>query len=168
MKNHAFLSFFLSLLFFSAYSYGQNFEVPQTYEFVVKEDYAKYHEQIVAAVNWLESTPLDQEPDKRKKVNAFLFQWISGSPDVSVELQEYVNTFSEKNPQLLLVFLGGWARYQLQHPAEKDRIRFHMAGIETVLKAYEQGGARKDKDIEKLLKYRKKEKLENWLKKKVG
>lgn len=155
-------------LFCNGYSLAQSFEVPQEYEFATKEDYGRYHQQIIEAAGWLETTPLDKEPEKRQQVNTFVFQWLSGSPEVSVELQEYVSLFSDKNPQLLLVFLGGWARCQLQHPDEADKKKFHTAGIESVLKAYEQGGARKDKNVEKLLKCRDKGKLDNWVKKKVG
>lgn len=168
MKKYTFILSLLSFIFFSEVTFGQDFEVPPQYEFASKEDYGKYHEQVIAAAKWLENTPINQEKEKRKKVNAFLFQWISGSPDVSVELQQYVSTFSDKNPQLLLVFLGGWARYQLQHPAEKDTLKFHTAGIESMLRAYEQGGAKRDKGVEKLLKYKEKEKLDDWIRKKAG
>lgn len=168
MKKYYLLLTFLMVLLFGGYSFAQSFEVPQHYEFTGKEDYARYHDQVIEAVGWLESTPLNEEPEKRQRVNTFVFQWLSGSPEVSVELQEYVSAFSDKNPQLLLVFLGGWARYQLEHPAEKEKMKFHTAGIESVLRAYEQGGARRDKRVEKLLKFRDKGKLEGWLRKRIG
>lgn len=168
MKKYYFLLSFLMVLLCAGYSVAQSFEVPQRYEFTGKEDYARYHDQIIAAAVWLENTPLREEPEKRQQVNAFVFQWLSGSPEVSVELQEYVLTFSEKNPQLLLVFLGGWIRYQLEHPAEKEKMKFHTAGIESVLRAYEKGGARRDKNVEKLLKFRNKGKLEGWLRKRMS
>lgn len=155
-------------LFFSVCSFAQGFEVPQQYEFRSKEDYSRYHQQIIKAAGWLENTPLNQEEEKRRQVNAFVFQWLSGSPEVSVEVQEYVNTFSEKNPQLVLVFLGGWARYQLQNPGEPDKVKFHTAGMESVLRVYELGGVQKDKKVEKLLRYRDKGKLDLWVRKKIG
>lgn len=145
---------------------GQTFEVPD-YDFKTKEDYEKYHAQIIAAVDWLEQTPVNEQDMKRKKANAFILQWLTGSPTVNVEIQEYVTDLTKKNPDLLVSFLGGWARYQLQHPEETDKMKLNTEGVKALLHVYQLGSVNKDKQVEKLLKLKQPDELEAWVKTQV-
>ena len=107
----AFLLFFA--LFAAGRLFGQTFEVPANYTFGTRADYARYEPEVIRAVNWLEATPLHQQADKRKEVNAFLFKYIEGSPSVSIELHSFVLELNKKNPDLLMVFMAGWAKHKL-------------------------------------------------------
>jgi hypothetical protein len=146
---------------------GQNFDVPANYAFTSKEDYATYEPQVIQAINWLESTPLNQQTGKRKQVNAFLFKYLEGSPTVSIALTPYVMELSKKNPDLLMAFLGGWAKYKLQNPEESDTLTLNTEGVKAVLKVYQLGGASKDKNVEKLLKLTSDQQLKDWVKSKL-
>jgi hypothetical protein len=57
----------LILIIFSATA--QEFEVPKDYSLKKKEDYTKYEKDIIACINWLEETPLNQQEQKRKAAN---------------------------------------------------------------------------------------------------
>jgi hypothetical protein len=167
MKTRLFLLFFLVLMA-SHWASGQSFEVPSGYSFQTKEDFSKYEPQVIQAVNWLESVPLNQEVSKRKEVNVFLFKYIEGSPAVSVEMRKYVMDLTQKNPDLLMAFMGGWTRYQLENPSSSDPLKMHMAGVKTMVKIYQLGGAAKDKGVEKLSKMASEQELEAWVKSKLG
>jgi hypothetical protein len=101
-------------------------------------------------------------------VNIFIFKYIEGSPTVSVTLQGYVAELTKKNPELLIAFLGGWAKYQLEHPTANDQVRLNAEGVKTVLRIYKLGGAAKDKNIEKLFKFTTDPELESWVKSKLS
>lgn len=164
MKNVQFMVVFAILMTSSHLLIGQEFEVPAAYDFKTKEDYAQYNPQIVAAVDWLEKTPVKTQAEKRQEVNRFVITWLTGTPAVTVELQKLVTDISEKNPDLLLAFMGGWARYQLQHLEETDKVKLNTEGIKTALRVYQLGGLKKDKQVEKLLKLEKAGELDAWVK----
>jgi hypothetical protein len=162
----AFLLFFALLT--TGRLFGQSFEVPANYAFGTKADYARYEPEVIRAVNWLEATPLNQDVAKRKEVNAFLFKYIEGSPTVTVELRQFVLELNKKNPDLLMVFMGGWTRHKLENPAQTDPLKLNTAGVQTVLKVYQLGGARKDKGLEKLIQLAGAGELEAWVKSKLS
>jgi hypothetical protein len=147
--------------------FGQSFEVPANYAFKTKADYAKYEPDVIEAVKWLEKTPLNQEDNKRKDVNLFVFTYVQGSPTVSIGLQGYVTDFSKKNPQLLIAFLGGWTKYKLENPAVTDQLILNTEGMKTMLKIYKLGGAAKDKGLEKLARLSSDQELQDWVKSKI-
>ena len=149
---------------------GQSFQVPQNYSLVKKTDYAKYEKDVIACVNWLETTPVNQQREKRKEANRFLLMWVTGSPDVDITLSRKIPGFS-KNPDLMMIFLGAWTKFDLEHPGQsKDEVAENVAGIRSVIKVYQANlgiGIRKDKDVQKMIKLEKKGKLEEWVRKQV-
>jgi hypothetical protein len=130
-----------------------------------KKDYAKYDHDIIACVYWLENTPLDQEDEKRTAANGFLIKWLSGTPDVSVSLNsEIVTKYTDKNPQLLVLFLGGWSRYALKNNYSKDQRKGYYEGFKSMIIVYRKGvGIKKDKDMAHLVKVFDEGKLEPWI-----
>ncbi len=78
-KKITFLSSIVLLLLFASNISAQvKYEIPADVQLNVKEDYAKYENDIIAATNWLETNSLDSEPEKRKLVSAFVMKWIMG------------------------------------------------------------------------------------------
>ena len=150
---------------------GQTFRVPQNYSLVKKTDYAKYEKDVIACVDWLENTPVNKQREKRKEASRFLFMWVSGSPNVEITLSQKIPGFT-KNPDLVMIFLGGWTRFDLEHPDQsKDEVAGNLAGIKNVIKVYQENlgkGIRKDRDVQKMIKLEKKGKLEEWVRKRVG
>ncbi|TGE08411.1 hypothetical protein [Hymenobacter fodinae] len=144
------------------------YKVPVGYTLQRPEDYADYSKEVVATVDWLEKTPSTQETEKRKEANRFLFQWISGTPDVSVQMQKYVADLTAQDPDLLLLFMGGWARYQIQHPEIKDPVVLNTEGIKTVLKAYQTNGTKRNKHLDSLVELNAKGTLTAWVKKQLA
>ncbi len=162
----AFLLFFALLA--AGRLFGQAFEVPAHYAFRTKADYTKYEPEVIQAVNWLEVTPLNQQADKRKEVSAFLFKYLEGSPTVTIELHDLVLELNKKNPDLLMVFMAGWAKRKLENPSQTDKLKLNTAGVQSVLKVYQLGGAARDKSLEELTKLAGDSELEAWVRSKLS
>jgi len=147
--------------------FAQDFEVPRNYKLEKPEDYARYEQDVLKGYEWLMNTPHHQQADKRKSVNAFLLTWMSGSPDVHLEIQPAIVTFVETSPDLLMMFLGGWTKYALESRDFDNKVAGSLAGIESVIAYYSKnkGSMAKDKNVEKYLKMKSKGKLKDYIEK---
>lgn len=145
-------------------SNAQDFDVPSDITLEAKEDYAKYEKQVIAATDWLEATPVKKNDDKRKRVSAFIIQWISGSPTVNIELGSNSIKITDKNPDLLVMLMAGYSRYALQNEYEKDKQKCFTAAMKSVISLYSKGGdLKKNKLIEKAVNAEKEGKLSDWV-----
>jgi len=132
-----------------------------------KEEFIASEKKVLATINWLENTPINQEPEKRKLQNANLVAWITNSPTVTLEINADVLTFTKKNAELLIIFMGGWTRYSLQNNYSSDAVMGSIAGIKSAIKVYKAGQLEKDKEMQKLIDMDEKGELETWVKKKL-
>lgn len=148
---------------------SQNFEVPKDYVLVVADDYAKYEKDIIACANWMENSPLDKDIVKRTDVNTFFMKWLTGSPTVTVSINaDLVIQYTEKNPDLLMIFMAGWTRYSLENNYSQDQLKGYYEGYKSIINVYKKGiGIKKDKNLEKLIKMFDNGELENWIKENV-
>lgn len=160
----------LLLLFVNQLLISQEYQVPANAKLENSQDYKNYEQNVLQGINWLENTKIDNQQEKRKETSAFLLKWITGTPTFSVALQSFQVGLTEKNPDLLLSFLGGWAKFAINNPKEKDNVvEANLAGIKSILKVYnfnKENSIKKDKKIEKLLKLDRVG-LENWIKKQL-
>ena len=140
---------------------SQNFEVPKDYKLKKAEDYASYENTVIDCVNWLETVPLNEQVNKRKDANTFLLEWVSGSPNTHVEINQAIVTFSTTSPGMLMVFIGGWVKYALEEKGNDDKVAGGLAGLESVIEVYKSNKniIGKDKNIEKYIKMQSKGKL---------
>lgn len=165
MKQLFFLSLMISLISLTGSLKAQEFDVPTFYEFNTVEDYAFWEKDVVLAINWLEKIPLNEEPEKRMQTNIFLFHWMSGSPSVSIQLQPFIMDLCKNNPDLLLVFMGGWTKYKLKNINDEDLVKLNFEGLVALLNVYQLGGATKDREIEELIVILEKGELLDWIQK---
>lgn len=77
-------------------------------------------------------------------------QWISGSPTVSVAIEEYVSDLFRNDGALLIAFMGGWTRNALQNPGTKDKLALATAGIQDMLATYKAQGGTGNKKLEEV------------------
>ena len=153
----------LFMLLSSAVS-AQNFEVPSGYTLKVKEDYARYEKDVIAATNWLQATALDEQQEKRKEVSAFLMDWVNGSPTVNVEINPTIMDFEKKNNGMLMLYMAGSAKYVLEHDYSKDRRAKQKYALQMMMDVYKMDkGIKKDKKMDKLIKQTEEGKLDEWL-----
>ncbi len=156
---------FLILFLTSGFAFGGNFEIPKNYKFNTPEDYATYEPQILECINWLSKLKLDQWQDKRVEAEKFLMAWVEGNPKFKVELNPNIMTFTETNPTLKAIFVGGWVKYALANPLDMSDLKGNVAGLKAVCKYYEtEVNLNRDKNIEHLAKLRDKGELKKHVK----
>ncbi len=145
------LTLFLGAFAFTVLS--QEFELPGNYKFEQAEDYSKYEPAVLQGIAWIIATPLDKQEAKRKKINAFLLEWLSGSPYVHLELKKEIVTFID-SPDLLMVFMGAWAKYSLESKEFNNKVAGSLAGLHAVIDFYSRNREviKKDKNVEKYIK----------------
>jgi hypothetical protein len=162
------LSILLLAALFSVQSFSQDISLLNPLP-TTKEEFVKSEPSVISLVEWLETTPIGQDTEKRKEMNALFLAWLTNSPTVTVQLDAKITPMSKKNPDLLAVFLGGWTKYSLQNGYSKDLVKCNLAGIKSVISLYKlKGDIKKDKEIEKLVELDAKNELEAWLMAKLG
>lgn len=146
---------------------AQEFEVPKNYVFSNKEDYAKYEVDILKSIDWLINTPINIQPEKRKDLNTFVMGWLTGSPNVSIDIKTEIVNFMDPNPELLMIFMCGWTKYSLETKDYKNKNTGNLKGIEAVIEFYTKNkeNMQKDKNVEKYIKMKDKGTLEEYIKK---
>jgi hypothetical protein len=167
MKRFLFLALLLGGISYAA-SAQSAFDVPAQYNFSKPDDYAQVEPQVLNTINWLEETPANQDVSRRQQAQRFLLAWASGSPKVSIGLQPYVGELAGKNNALLMAYMGGWTRYSLQHPGDKDVLTLNTEGVKSMLKLYDLGGIDKSKGMENLRTVAANGELESWLRSKIS
>jgi len=112
-------------------------------------------------------TPIHGQTAKRKDANTFLLKWLSGSPNVHIEIKQEIVTFMGTSPDLLMVFMGGWAKYSLESKDFDNKIKGSKAGIEAVIDFYNANREfmTKDKNVEKYVKMKNKGTLDGYIEK---
>ena len=140
------------------------FEVPQNVELKTKDDYAKYETAIIDAAKWLEETDLNKEADKRQQVNAFVLQWISGSPTINVDINEQLGKIYGKNVQLLGLYLASYARNFLENKSTATKFSAIKAGLISMMNVYKKGiEISKSKEMDKVIKLTDDNKLDDYI-----
>ncbi|WP_118952198.1 hypothetical protein [Taibaiella helva] len=129
---------------------AQDNGVPQQFKPAKAEDYAAYNKNVLQCVDWLMKTPYDPASAQQQAANAFLMQWITGSPDVKIALAPGIINFVGENPSLLMIFMGGWAQYALESKKPEDKLNGNLRGLEKVISYYNKNKdkLKEDKQVE--------------------
>ncbi len=154
---------FLSVAF--TLGHAQKFELPEDYRFEKADDYAAYEADVLSCIKWLMEAPMDEEPEKRADANGFLINWLTGVPYLTVELRSEMIPFTQKSPQLLVIFLAGWTEEALTGRKFDDMFAGNLAGIEAVIAYYSKNRKHlaRDKSIERFARLQRKGKLEDFV-----
>ena len=152
------ITLLLIVMSFTFASFSQNFNVPKNYKLEKEEDYALLEKDIINAIDWLYETPSNEQVKKRKEVNSFVMQWITGVSYVHLEMNTNIITFAGgSNPDLLMMFLNGWTKYSIESQQYDDKINGTLAGMEMAIGFYEKNkkNLSKDTELEKYIKMKK-------------
>jgi hypothetical protein len=154
---------FVSLLAVCKSATAQTYEVPKDYTLKAKEDYAKYEQDVINTVDWLQQTSWDDQQDKRKEAGTFFVAWITGSPTVTISVGSPLVKLCNKNPELMMTFLGGFTKYALQHKDTPNTNAANVAGLKALIAKYQmEKNHKKESAVEKLIKIDQDGKLEDW------
>ena len=163
-------SFFAFVLLFGACSFtsethAQDFIVPENIDLKTKEDFVKTEKDVINASKWLELTPIGKEMGKRSKINAFVLMWVTNSPTVSIEMNKLCADLSDRNPDLVAVFLASYCRYVLENYYSTDNLKGYTAGVRGMINCYSLGGnIKRNKLLDKAAVAEIDGRLEEWVK----
>ncbi|RYG34505.1 MAG: hypothetical protein EOO01_32205 [Chitinophagaceae bacterium] len=116
---------------------AQEYAVPANYKLESAADYPRYEKDVVKAIDWLQHTPPGAS-DKKQKATAFIVQWISGSPDVTINVDAGLTNEVSANPEMSVIYLCGCLRYALLNPtAQGNHVKVNTAGVEQVIDYYQ-------------------------------
>jgi hypothetical protein len=96
-------------------------------------------------------------------------KWLTGAPNVSVDVKTEIVTFMKPNSDLLLIFMAGWTKYAIETKDYKNKLNGNLKGIESVIEFYQKNktNLQKDKNVEKYIKLKEKGSLEEYVKKNI-
>lgn len=151
MLKHSLL--LLLLVLSIATTNAQDFDPPEEYQLVKKEDYAPYEKDVIAAAKWLQETPVKTDRYKRKIVSKFVFEWVNGSPSVFCGIAPIIFDFEKKNEGLLILYMSAVARYVLENNYSTDVKSKYLFAIHTLIDFYTRNekNMKKDKKMARLL-----------------
>lgn len=128
------------------------------------EDFAQYEQDVIDGHNWLLENKLGTNPTKRQNLSVFIMDWVEGSPNVLIELNEKVLKYTDCG-ECLMIFLGGWSKYSLESRDFKNMQEGALAGTLDVIQFYlnNKKVLGKNKAIEKLIKLKEKNELKSFI-----
>jgi hypothetical protein len=135
------------------------YQVPATINFSTAEDCRRNKEEFIKATDYLLLAPIDAAD--RRKVNAIAMLWMTNSDEVSININADVLEEVATHPELMMVFMIGWARHVLQTGDVSD-LSGNLAGTRAALKYYKDPAhkAPADKKLDRLAKLDAKGELE--------
>lgn len=146
---------------------GQDFQVPKNVKIETEADCDKYQSDILQCIDWMINTPINDQVKKRKEVNSFFILWLTVTSKVSVVYNTDIVNFTESKPEFMMIFMAGWTKYVIETKDNTNKLMGNIKGIEAVIDFYNKNKEEigKDKTVENLIKLKKDDKLEDYIKK---
>lgn len=151
----AFKAVFLAAMVASKITVAQSsFALPQKIQLKEKEDYAKYEKVVIEAAIWLEQTDLDKDVEKRRDIDVFIIKWVSGTPAFTLNLDEPISVLTNKNPELLALYIASYSRNILENKSSASNFNATKAALKSISRVYRKGiDVSRNKQLEKLTKF---------------
>lgn len=167
MNKILFVAFFTLLILGKTTLHAQDYTPPKDVKFEKSEDYAKYEPEIIKCIEYLNTTSLN-EVDKRIEANRFFMMWLTGAPNVTVDILPYLMDLTKVNKDFLIIFMGGWTKYAIESKDYKNKVNGHLAGLRAIIRVYKQNkGVKSDDAIDDIASLEKNGKLEKWVQEKM-
>lgn len=112
--------------------------------------YAKLEPNIIADIEWLNTTHVSEQKSMRDDKMRFILMWMTGSSAASVQIDDRVVTFTDADTRLLFTYLTGWTKYSITHNYTDDPIQCSVAAIKDVVAFYKKNreDIKKSKQVE--------------------
>lgn len=98
--------------------------------------YASLEPQVLADIDWLNNNPVKENMEMRNEKSRFVLMWMSGSPTVSIQMDDRLLTFLGADPAILMAYMTGWTKYVLENNYSDDAIQCSVAGITNAVNFY--------------------------------
>ncbi len=143
---------------------AQDFQVPEVHRLETEEDFRQYEPDVLEAIEWLKQTPVHQDEGIRQEANRFLLEWLMTNPYLSIFLHDKIVPFSD-DPELLMIFMGGWTRYALEARDFDNVYKGNLNGVKAVIDFYQanRNYLETNRHIENLMEMQEKGELEDFV-----
>lgn len=152
-------------------------KIPKDYILDKKEDYKPYEAKVIELIQWLEASPIGLKKKARAEASQFIFDWINGSPYVTIAFHEkaYIGLLEERylyTNELVLTYQFAMTLHVLQNPDKKyngTETDLQTVGVRKMVAAYEKAKNKSHSPaMAKFQKMIKKKKLAAWVKKNIS
>jgi hypothetical protein len=153
----------LAMLSFGAQGQQLCPEIDKAYKWENAGDYERDKEKVMEVLRWLCKTPLGDQVQQRSVANAYVMEWIAGTPSHRIELNTEAFVFLESHPELLFPFIHGAALFALKKEGEVNPVKLHVEALENVARLAEQSEElSKDSELKKLIRAYRRQVLEKY------
>jgi len=157
------IALFCSVCFLGADAQSTCPEIPKQYGWNTPQEYAADEARVKEVLKWLCSQPLGLDIQKRSLANAYVMEWITGTPSLRLEVNSEAFPFIDQHPELLFSLIQGMAYYAMGHPEEKNAVKLHAEALETVAHHAELSEElSKDGDLKRLMRANRKRQLKEF------
>ncbi|MGB1207453.1 MAG: hypothetical protein ACPG5B_17525 [Chitinophagales bacterium] len=151
-------------------------KIPQQFNPEIVADYALYDSSILQIISYTEKNRANTNDISQKQAIAFALQWLAGSPNVNITVEEafMIPILKHKklaySNEMLVQYMFGMTKIILQNkekaPTEKA---IQAAGIRNMIYFYEDLNCKpRVKLLRKYKRLEKRNKLEKWIDKKLS
>jgi hypothetical protein len=159
MKRYLFFAIYL-IIISGTYSLAQT-NLPNA----AKDELSTSETQVLKAANWIISTGLTVELEKRKPVNSIVLKWYIDTITLNIKLVENLSAIYGDNSDLLMMFFAGYSKYYLENKKTTTNSAATKAGLLSLINVYKRGiGVTKGEELEKLVALADANKLDDYVK----
>jgi len=115
------------------------------------EEYNRLEPAVLADIDWLNYNYIDENHDLRNEKSHFVLMWMTGSPTVSIQIDDRVVTFRKAHPSVMLAYMMGWTKYSLEHNHSNDTLECTYAAVTNAVNFYSRNRQylKKNKELDK-------------------
>ena len=112
-----------------------------------------YNHNITECIHWLENVSPNIFKEEQAKAKQFLTEWATLSSDVQIVMDEKIVTFINSSPDMIIYYIGGWARKSILTKNKLFKSDYAYAGLQSVINYYKRYNklVNYDANIEKLI-----------------
>ncbi len=147
---------------------GRKPEVSDTVKWETAEDYNRDRELIVRCLKWLCTAPMGQDVIYRSEANAFVLRWLSGAPDVIINIDEIIFDFTVGNDEMLFSVIHAMALTTMTKKKEMDQEKLAVETMRIVCELVDSSEKYSaDKNMKPALKAFRRDKLEEYVRERM-
>ncbi len=145
MKFQKFILFLLLLWFGLSELKAQGEIFPDHIPLDSRKSYVQYEPYLIPSIDWLQNTPLNQDPQTRKRLDNFIMLWLQKNTEITVTLPDYLIEFQNIHTEFYFLYAGAWMKKALLEPG-LPRSEYFITGVQAMVDYYERGMGIREND----------------------
>ena len=128
--------FLAAALFCFQLTYSQDLPNFESITLEKGPDYKAAESSVLAAANYVLSTPVDDNNDSRKKALSFVLRWMMGTPDYSFQIDAEDSKIFKGSDAMLGVYMTALSKYAIENPTNAKDQKLVKDGARDMVIAY--------------------------------